>query len=39
MTESKERFIRLLAESGAIQFGDFIAKSGRKTPFSSTPGN
>ena len=33
MTESKERFIRLLAESGAIQFGDFIAKSGRKTPF------
>ena len=33
MTESRERFIRLLAESGAVQFGDFTAKSGRKTPF------
>ncbi len=33
MTESKQRFIGLLAESGAIRFGDFTAKSGRKTPF------
>ena len=33
MNEDKQRFIELLAESGAIQFGDFTAKSGRKTPF------
>ena len=33
MTEAKQKFIELLAESGAIQFGEFIAKSGRKTPF------
>ena len=33
MTESKARFIELLAESGAIRFEEFIAKSGRKTPY------
>ena len=33
MTEAKQRFIELLAESGAVQFGDFTAKSGRKTPY------
>ena len=33
MTEEKQKFIELLAESGAVQFGDFTAKSGRKTPF------
>ena len=33
MTEAKQRFIELLAESGTVQFGDFTAKSGRKTPY------
>lgn len=33
MNEDKKRFIELLAESGAVQFGDFTAKSGRQTPF------
>ena len=34
MTEEKRKFIELLAESGAVLFGDFTAKSGRKTPFT-----
>ena len=33
MNEDRKRFIELLAESGAVQFGDFTAKSGRKTPY------
>ena len=33
MTEEKQKFIELLAESGAVHLGDFTAKSGRKTPF------
>ena len=33
MNEDRKRFIELLAESGAVQFGDFTAKSGRQTPF------
>ena len=33
MNEDRKRFIELLAESGAVQFGDFMAKSGRKTPY------
>ena len=33
MTESRQQFIELLALSGAVQFGDFTAKSGRKTPY------
>ena len=33
MTAEKRKFIELLAESGAVLFGDFTAKSGRKTPF------
>ena len=33
MNEDKKRFIELLAESGAVLFGDFTAKSGRKTPY------
>ena len=39
MTEEKQKFIELLAESGAVQFGDFTAKSGRKTPFFINTGN
>ena len=33
MNEAKKQFIELLAESGAVLFGDFTAKSGRKTPY------
>lgn len=33
MTAEKRKFIELLAESGAVLFGDFTAKSGRKTPY------
>ena len=33
MNEDRKRFIELLAESGAAQFGDITAKSGRKTPY------
>lgn len=33
MVEYKEKFIQLLVESGVVQFGDFIAKSGRRTPY------
>lgn len=33
MQAYKEKMIHLLVESGAIQFGDFVAKSGRKTPY------
>ena len=33
MNEAKKQFIELLAESGAVLFGDFTAKSGRKIPY------
>lgn len=33
MKEYKKQFIKLLVESGAVQFGEFVAKSGRKTPY------
>ena len=39
MNEDRKRFIELLAESGAVQFGDFTAKSGRKTPYFINTGN
>ena len=39
MTEEKQKYIELLAESGAVQFGDFTAKSGRKTPFFINTGD
>ncbi len=29
----KEEFIAFLVESGALKFGDFVTKSGRKSPF------
>jgi orotate phosphoribosyltransferase len=29
----KSGFVRFLAEAGALRFGEFIAKSGRKTPY------
>ncbi len=29
----KEKFIRFMLDCGVLQFGDFVTKSGRKTPF------
>ena len=29
----KEKFVRFLLESGALTFGDFTLKSGRKSPY------
>jgi len=33
MAHYKEEFIRFMVESEALLFGDFVTKSGRKTPF------
>ncbi len=33
METYKERFIEFMTESGALKFGDFTLKSGRKSPF------
>ncbi len=33
METYKQNFITFLAESGALQFGDFVLKSGRKSPY------
>ncbi len=33
MERYKEQFIEFMVQSGVLQFGDFITKSGRKTPF------
>jgi orotate phosphoribosyltransferase len=35
----KEQFIEFMLESGVLTFGDFITKSGRKTPFFINTGN
>jgi orotate phosphoribosyltransferase len=35
----KEEFIEFMVESGVLTFGDFITKSGRKTPFFINTGN
>lgn len=35
----KEKFIDFLVKSGALTFGDFITKSGRKTPYFINTGN
>ncbi len=39
MERYKQEFISFLVESGALLFGDFITKSGRKTPFFINMGN
>lgn len=35
----KEGFIELMVRSGVLTFGDFVTKSGRKTPFFINTGN
>jgi orotate phosphoribosyltransferase len=35
----KEEFIELMVYSGVLTFGDFVTKSGRKTPFFINTGN
>ncbi len=39
MQEYKKQFIEFMIESGVLTFGDFITKSGRKTPFFVNTGN
>ena len=35
----KEKFIQFMAQCGVLTFGDFTAKSGRKTPYFVNTGN
>ena len=35
----KEEFITLMVKSGVLTFGDFVTKSGRKTPYFINTGN
>ncbi|MDZ4784565.1 MAG: orotate phosphoribosyltransferase [bacterium] len=39
MQDYQKRFIDFLVKSGALTFGDFITKSGRKTPYFVNTGN
>lgn len=39
MEQYKQDFIEFMVESGALLFGDFTTKSGRKTPFFINAGN
>ena len=39
MERYKEEFIELMLEAGVLLFGDFTAKSGRKTPYFINTGN
>lgn len=39
MERYKEEFIEFMVESNVLRFGDFITKSGRKTPFFINTGN
>ena len=39
MDEYKKEFIVFMVKSGVLTFGDFITKSGRKTPFFINTGN
>ena len=39
MEQYKQEFIEFMVESNVLRFGDFITKSGRKTPFFINTGN
>lgn len=39
MTDYKKEFIEFMVRSGVLTFGDFTAKSGRKTPYFVNTGN
>ncbi|MFD3157745.1 orotate phosphoribosyltransferase [Haloimpatiens sp. FM7330] len=39
MENYKKEFIEFMIESGVLTFGDFVTKSGRKTPFFVNTGN
>lgn len=39
MQQYKKEFIDFMIESGVLTFGDFVTKSGRKTPFFINTGN
>ena len=39
MEAYKEEFIRFMVDSEVLRFGDFVTKSGRKTPFFINTGN
>ncbi|SHJ91526.1 orotate phosphoribosyltransferase [Hathewaya proteolytica DSM 3090] len=39
MMKYKEEFIELMVEANVLRFGDFTAKSGRKTPYFINTGN
>ncbi|MDB1969158.1 orotate phosphoribosyltransferase [Clostridium tertium] len=39
MEKYKEEFIEFMVESNVLKFGDFVTKSGRKTPFFINTGN
>lgn len=39
MEQYKKEFIEFMVDCGVITFGDFMTKSGRKTPFFINAGN
>jgi orotate phosphoribosyltransferase len=39
LTEEKKEFIALMAAAGVLRFGNFVAKSGRHTPYFINTGN
>ena len=39
MEKYKQEFIELMVDCGVLKFGDFITKSGRKTPFFVNTGH
>jgi len=39
MNDYKKEFIEFMVRSGALTFGDFVTKSGRKTPYFVNTGN
>lgn len=39
ITKQQQDFIRLMREAGVLRFGEFITKSGRKTPYFVNTGN